>query len=273
MFPTRPGGKEPRDRLSWPAAATADVDRLSRAAFRPGENYGIAAKLSGLVILDLDQPKPGYQLPPKWEHWRNEPGIVNGCDVLAALAEHAGVTSWPCTFTVTTPSGGAHLYYRAPDGRKIGNSPLGPMIDVRGGGDSHGGYVLGPGSVRDGRPYRVADGQDPRPLPGWIADLLDPPAGTGRRSETPALPEMESSRTYNRLRALVQTVLDSTPGDRNGPLFWSACRAGEMVAAGEIERDVAERVLRDAALAAGLRGGEREALRTISSGLNRRAVA
>ncbi len=135
VFPTRPDGKEPRCGLSWPHAATADLARLALARWRPGENYGFAAKLSGLVIVDLDRPKPGYELSQKWRllGWHDEPGIRDGWDVLAALAERIGAT-WPHTFTVTTPSGGAHLYYVAPAGRSIGNRPLGPMIDIRGGG-------------------------------------------------------------------------------------------------------------------------------------------
>ncbi len=95
--------------------------------------------------------------------------------MLAVLAERAGATTWPLTFTVATPSGGRHLYFTAPAGRAIGNKPLGPLIDVRGGGDGNGGYVLGPGSVLNGRAYEVIDDQEPEPLPGWIADLLDPP--------------------------------------------------------------------------------------------------
>ena len=273
VFPTRPGGKEPRPGLSWPSAATADPARVAIAHWQPGEGYGIAAKASGLVILDLDQPKAGFELSAAW---RDEPGIRNGWDVLAALAERAGMASWPATFTVTTPSGGAHLYYLAPDGRPIGNRPAGPLIDVRGGGEGNGGYVLGPGTVLNGRAYEIADDQDPQPLPGWIADLLDPPPSQAARPVGHTLrgigPQEIGGSAYTRLRGLVQYVLDAQPGDRNGPLFWAAGRAGEMAAAGEIDLHTAERVLLDAALESGLRGGEPEARRTISSGLRKGAA-
>lgn len=264
VFPTRPGGKEPRRGLSWPGAATADPRRVAIAHWRPGENYGVAAKRSGLVILDLDKPKPGYELPPGW---RDEPGIRDGRDVLATLAGRAGMP-WPCTFTVLTPSEGQHLYYRAPDGRRIGNHPAGPLLDVRGGGDSHGGYVLGPGSVLAGRAYRVADDQDPQPLPAWIADLLDPPrpAPVTGVSVPPGL----ADRIASRLDSLIAVVIDAQPGERNNVLHWAACRAAEMITAGQLTPDQVHGSLEAAAVLAGL--PEHEAEHTIASALHRTLV-
>lgn len=280
VFPTRPDGKEPRRGLSWPHAACGDLAQLSRARWYPGENYGVAAKLSALVMLDLDKPKPGYQMSTRWrqEGWLDEPGITDGCDVLAALAERNGVTSWPCTFTVLTPSGGAHLYYLAPAGRSIGNRPLGPMIDVRGGGDGDGGYVLGPGSMLGGRKYEIVDDQDPVPLPGWIADLLDPldPLRRGdadhRRGGEPGHQvggELHhGDRVAARLDGLIATVLDAVEGERNNTLHWAACRAAEMVSAGKLTEDQAYDTLAHAAGCAGLNASE--AYRTITSALRSR---
>jgi len=257
VFPTRPGGKEPRGGLSWPRVATADRARLAVAAWRPGENYGVAAKPSGLVIIDLDRPKPGHEFPPSW---RDEPGVNDGADVLAVLAERAGVAQWPLTFTVATPSGGRHLYYLAPGGRPIGNKPLGPLIDVRGGGTGDGGYVLGPGSVLNGRAYEVIDGQDPAPLPGWIADLLDPPRPDPGAARPAARP---GDRVAARLDGLIETVLTAQPGERNNVLHWAACRGAEMTAAGQVTADDVHACLGEAAARIGLDDGE--ARRTIES--------
>jgi hypothetical protein len=267
VFPTRPGGKEPRAGLSWPHAATADLARLALARWRPGENYGVAAKLSGLVVVDLDKPKTGYELSPRWRQmgWHDEPGIGDGWDVLAVLAERAG-QQWPHTFTVTTPSGGAHLYYVAQAGRSIGNKPLGPMIDIRGGGDGNGGYVLGPGSVLGGRKYEITDDQAPAPLPGWIADLLDPP-----RREDHQVHHGEGHQVHHgdrvaaRLDSLIAKVLDAVQGERNNVLHWAACRAAEMVAAGQLTEDQVYDSLGRAAACVGLDDGE--AWRTIASAL------
>jgi uncharacterized protein YidB (DUF937 family) len=268
VFPTRPDGKEPRRGLSWPHAACGDLAQLGRGRWYRGENYGVAAKLSGLVMLDLDKPKPGYQMSARWRQdgWLDEPGITDGWDVLAELAERNGVTGWPCTFTVLTPSGGAHLYYLAPAGRSIGNKPLGPMIDVRGGGDGDGGYVLGPGSVLGGRKYEVADGQDPVPLPGWIADLLDPPRRedhVDHRGEDHV--DHRGDRVAARLDGLIATVLDAVQGERNNALHWAGCRAAEMVSAGQLTEDQVHDALGRAATRAGLDEGE--AHRTIASAL------
>jgi hypothetical protein len=274
VFPTRAadpacdGGsqckcKTPRPGVSWPNIATSNPAVIARCRWRPGEGYGIAAKPSRLVIVDLDQPKPGRELPPEW---RGIPGINGGADVLAELAERAGVTEWPHTFTVNTPSGGSHLYYLAPRGRNIGNRPLGPMIDIRGGGQGDGGYVLGPRSVVHGRPYEVANDTDPVPLPGWIADLLDPPSVPGGAVARPAAgPGLHGDRVAARIEGLMGTVANAQPGERNNVLHWAACRAAEMIAAGQLGEDQVFDSLGWAAARAGLDDGE--ARRTIASAL------
>jgi len=287
VFPTAPGRKTPRARMSWPAAACADPRRLAAATWRPGEGYGIATKPSGLVIVDLDRRKPGYVLP---DRWRDVPGIVDGADVLAELASRIG-QPWPTTLWVRTPNGGHHLYFRAMPGRPIGNSQgrLGPMIDVRGGGSSDGGYVVGPGTVLDeraypddpeaaamvrgGKAYEVIHDQEPEQLPCWIADVLDPPQEepAARAHPGPPLPpRVMPGDAYTRMRGVLDRLAAARPGDsRNGLLHWSACRFGEMIAAGEIDPVTAESALYLAAEENGhvAKHGERATRATIASGL------
>jgi hypothetical protein len=256
VFPCREGGKQPSiDR--WEQRASAEPGHVRQAWEGPyaGHNYGIACGPSGLVVIDLDTAAHGGELPEEWRL----PGVRDGRGVLAELARRAD-RELPATYAVDTPSGGLHLYYAATPGREIRNSAgkIGPMIDVRGAG----GYVLGRGSVIGGVAYTVADDSDPAALPGWLADLADPPR-TARR----ATPGAAGGTVYGRMRGVVETVLTSAPGTRNSRLYWAACRAREMVTAGEIDRATAGNVLLDAALEAGLRGGEREARRTIASGL------
>jgi hypothetical protein len=142
VFPCRPGDKRPAV-ADWERRACSDPDRVGRYWPSDHHNVGIACGPSRLVVIDLDTHSP---LP---EDWRL-PGVRDGRDVLALLAEWAGQL-WPVTYTVKTPTGGMHLYYTAPDGPGIRNSAgkIGPLVDVRGGG----GYVVAAGSVLDERAY------------------------------------------------------------------------------------------------------------------------
>ena len=221
------------------------------------------------MVVDLDTHSP---LPDDWRL----PDVHDGRDVLALVAEWAG-QPWPVTYTVTTPTGGLHLYYTAPDGPEIRNSAgkIGPLVDVRGGG----GYVLAAGSVLDeraypgnpgcrelvtgGRRYQVVDDTDPEPLPAWLAAL----AADAESAARSCVPSRVRAASGARFQGLIKTVRAGQEGDRNGPLYWAARRVAEMIAAGEVDRGAAEESLVAAALEAGLRGGEREARRTFASAM------
>ena len=268
VFPCRPGDKRPAV-PDWEHRACSDPERVGRYWPSGQHNIGIACGPSGLVVVDLDTHSP---LP---EDWRL-PGVHDGWDVLALLAEWAA-QPWPVTYTVKTPTGGLHLYYAAPAGPEIRNSAgkIGPLIDVRAGG----GYVLAAGSVlderaypgnpgcrqlvRDGKPYELADDSDPEPLPLWIAAL----AADTEPAARPSGPGHVRATSSARLKGLVTTVRSGQEGDRNGPLYWAARRAAEMIAAGEVDRSTAEESLVAAALEAGLRVAEREARRTFASAM------
>jgi hypothetical protein len=256
VFPVKPGGKLPAVD-QWEQRATTDLDVIERAwsGQWSGYNIGIPPGRAGLAVIDLDCHA---ELP---DDWRAIPGVRDGADVFTCLLEWAGESRWPSTTSVRTPSGGSHLYFRQPPDQEIRNSAglLGPGIDVRG----TGGYVVAPGSVVGGRPYELLDDTDPAPIPLWLARRLAPKPPEHLTVPTPRVPAAASAR----MRGLVEHVRHAQPGDRNGPLFWAACRAGELVTAGEIDQAAAERLLVQAALDAGLRGGEREAQNTVASGL------
>ncbi|MFG1892151.1 bifunctional DNA primase/polymerase [Micromonospora sp. NPDC049051] len=80
---------------------------------------------------------------------------------------------WPNTLTVATAHDGLHLYFRAPIGIVVPNSiSRWPGIDVRAPGHRLGGYLVGPGSVVDGRPYTIARDLPIAPLPPWLTARL-----------------------------------------------------------------------------------------------------
>jgi hypothetical protein len=133
VFPLNPGSKRPRAQLvGWEHQATTDTGRITRWWDRhPADNVAIACGPSGLVVVDLDVAKPGEPPPVEWR------GCTGGLDVFRQLTlRHRGrevarsrqmsspgelgatgrVLPTLCanTWTVATPSGGRHLYFRAP---------------------------------------------------------------------------------------------------------------------------------------------------------------
>jgi len=259
VFPCHPESKRPAIK-QWEQQATIDEQQIHQ--WWPDysrKNIGIATGPSGLLVVDLDQPKTAADVPP--EPW-NQPGIRNGLGVLCALASRAG-EPLPATFTVGTPSGGTHLYFTQPPGHQLHNSAgrLGWKIDTRG----HGGYVVASGSVVNGTRYRTECGARPAPLPGWItAALTTEAAGLARRSPEQGVRD-STAYAQAALRAELERVLSATEGSRNHTLNAAAYSLGQLTAAGQLDRDAVESALLAAAAHIGL--GTAEAARTIESGL------
>jgi len=261
VFPCRPGDKRPMTGR-WEQRATADPAEAAQIWERcPDANIGIACGPSGLVVLDLDCHG---ELPLPW---RDEPGVTDGKDVAAALAERAGQL-WPTTHMVATPSGGWHLYYLAPAGAGIRNSAgkLGPLIDVR----ASGGYVVGAGSVTDVGTYEIlSDPDEPvEPLPAWLLSLLTAPVS--EMSECPngiaSTPGLHSPRyAQAALEGELANVISAAEGIRNVTLNNAALKLGQLCVARQLDSAEVTMLLTDAALAAGLPAGEVRA--TIASGM------
>lgn len=202
--------------------------------------------LSNLVVLDVDQH-------------------AGGRESLGLLEERVGVL--PGTVVQLSGSGtSAHLLYAHP-GCPVSNSAgqLGPGLDVRG----DGGYIVAAPTrhPRTGRPYEWLNGVWDAPLPVWPGVLrpverVRPVVAQPPPTAAFLTPQGSPAR---RLAGLVQTVMDAYEGTRNARLHWSACRAGEMVAAGLLPLEVAVDALLLAAEAVGLDAAESRA--TVRSGL------
>lgn len=184
----------------------------------------------------------------------------DGVTALAGLARERRFTL-PETVTVLTPSGGRHLWLSAPGPVPNSVGRLAPGIDIRG----TGGYVVGPGSRTVAGRYTLAPGTAHHPLapaPTALLALATPPPAPVR-APGPAEPRHPVEK---RAASLVRFVLDSHEGERNGRLFWAACRAydaglGESLAP----------ALVTAAVHTGLT--EREAAATVASAARLRAPA
>jgi hypothetical protein len=76
-----------------------------------------------------------------------------------------------------------------------------------------------------------------------------------------------------RLHGIISTLLAAGPGQRNHLLYWASGRVAEMVAAGDLDRAAAEKLLHSAAAEIGLTAedGYGAVASTIASGF-RQAV-
>lgn len=259
--------KAPRRGWRWQSHRTANPAVVRKHWPADGPNLGIACGPSRLVVVDLDTPAHGADLPDQWRR----SGVHEGADVLACLLEEHG-QGWPATHTVMTASRGMHLYFQAVPGRPIPNSVnrVGPMIDVRGDGNSDGtpggGYVLGAGSSVGGTRYETIDDSPPIALPDWLANLADtrPPP---RPRPDPAATGAAPPRPRARFVGLLDTLLTAPVGQRNSILYWTACRAAELVRPGDLDEASVVTALTVAATSIGLT--DREASATIGSAFGR----
>ncbi|WP_067475318.1 bifunctional DNA primase/polymerase [Actinomadura hibisca] len=267
VFPLTPRGKKPaRGFTDWETNATTDPARIRAFWTRGRYNVGIACGPSGLVVIDLDTPKPGQTPPAEWA----QPGIGDGADVLAALCELAEQPFPTETFTVTTRRGGMHLYFTAPPGAELRNTSgrLGWLIDTR----AHGGYVVAPGSLVDlpdgTGPYTVTHNVPPAPLPDWITHRLTPPSLECRPAPEVAAP---SAYITTALQQEAQRVRTAVIGGRNHALNKAAYHLGQLIGTGGLTYDHAYEALYAAASAHFGPGHQHvtpdEAHATITSGL------
>jgi hypothetical protein len=163
VFPLSPGSKEAAP--GWHRRCTTDP--AAAAGWPAGSNTGVGCRASWIVGLDLDR----------------HVGKPDGVSSFARLCgEHRA--GWPSTFTVATPSGGLHLYFRVSAGEGLA-SAIGwlPGVDVRGPGRKTGGYLAGPGSATAAGRYVVAADAEVAPLPRWLSPLLPVAAKPGRLPE------------------------------------------------------------------------------------------
>ncbi len=261
VFPLIPADKRPAV-SQWEQRSTTEAARIARCWAAGPYNVGIACGPSRLVVVDLDTPKTPDDTPPA--DWARE-GVHDGMDVFATLCEQHGQPLPTDTFTVRTGRGGTHLYFTAPTGTELRNTggKLGWKVDTR----AVGGYVVGPGSVVNGRTYNVVHDAPPAPLPVWLAALLTPPPLPPQRPVAVALDASDRRGAY--LKAAVESeirrVQDSAPNEHNQDLYRAALALGQLVAGGELTEANVYAYLTPAAEQVGQTA--REIPRTIASGI------
>lgn len=149
IFPITPGRKAPPAIKEFPTEATRSPDLIKEWWVKnPSLNIGISTSRFGdneaLVVVDVDN-KGGKDGAGETEKLKKE-GFF-----------------FPPTFTTATPSG-LHYFYRVGKALRQGVDKLAPGIDIR----SQGGYVVGVGSVVDGKNYTYLLDGEIALCPEWI---------------------------------------------------------------------------------------------------------
>jgi hypothetical protein len=216
VFPLAPDSKKPR--IQWASGNLPAVEDWPEDT----TSYGIDCGKSGLVVIDIDGEA--------------------GCNGFDELLDKYSIAAWPDTFTVRTQSGGYHLYFTA-TGYRNSASKIASHVDIRG----DGGYVVGLGSVVNGRDYTIETDSEALTLPWWLAFALKP----------------EDDSYYSRtLDELIAEVESAEHGTRNDTLNRVAFVAYMN---DRIDEDEATEALHNAALSAGLT--DHEARQTLRSAL------
>jgi hypothetical protein len=262
VFPITPGAKKPPVVNRWETRASTDPDQITRWWQIP-YTVGIATGPSGLIVIDLDTPKPGEPVPDQWAVL----GINSGAGVLRALARQHGTTVTP-TFAVTTPSRGWHLYYTAPPGVRLRNThdALGWKIDTR----AHGGYVVAPGCPVPPSGYELVDDRDPAELPGWLHQALTPQSSPVFSVSAQLVTINPGGYVGAAVRGETRRVRTAPPGQHNAVLCRAAYALGQLVGAGLLHEATARAELTtaaDALIRAECDCTPREVARVITAGL------
>jgi len=249
VLPLAPQGKLPLIRKEDGGRgyldATTDLEEI-RAWWSgtPDANIGLSLAPNGLCAVDLD----GAEGLATWAGLR---------------AEYPG----PLTCATQTGSGGGHLIYRVPEGRRPRGTPaVFPSVDLRGPG-----YIVAPGSTHPNGnqytwvmpPWRLP----PQPAPEWILLSETPP----QPPIAPRFAETDGHSRYGRAAligtrdrpGLLDEVAGAPGGTRNATLYRVARRVLDLVERRDLEYRNAWDALMLAAHDCGL--PEREILATLES--------
>ncbi len=223
VFPCKPGSKEPDTAHGFHDATTDPGVIRAWWRARPDRNVAIATGAPGPDVLDVDTGPAGSG----WAAFGRlkRAGLLTGASAL-----------------VRTRSGGLHVYFTG-TGQPCGRLPR-HFVDFK----AAGGYVLAPPS------FVAADGK-----PAGTYELLEQRDGTGqldweaaRRLLGPPRPAAPRPRRGD-AGGLAAWVAALPEGNRNGGLYWAACRAierggdpGRLVTASELPEAEARRTVASA---------------------------
>ncbi len=284
-------------------AATTDPDRITAWWRRePKAVPGVAAGPSGLVLVDIDahggqHPParatgllPGIDLtaePIPRSAWEDPAAFRDGRDSLTLLARlRGGPRPWPShpehqPVITATPSGGVHLWYRAPAtglrqalADPLGRHGLAWQVDIKAGWS----YGIAPGAATTAGTYQIRGGDPARPgrMPAWLTCeiIRATTAAPARPASSPPLPRPGGRGPAAYLAAVIgrgAAQLAAMTDGRKRALSALAYHAGGLLEWSGLDREHVTRQLIDAGTAAGLRVGisVRIVDRAITNGIER----
>ncbi len=249
----------------WEERSTIDSDEIHALWASGRHGMAIAAGPSLLLVLDIDVAKVT--------------GQATGMQSLTELEARCGNRVPEQTFTVATPSGGQHRYFRLhPDMADLATTSTGRLgvgLDTRG----RGGYVVAPPtSLTSGTVYRVACSAAPVSVPRWLLhELLSNHAssghGRGDRSSSTRVVNHRDRYVQAAIDGEVHRVVSAEVGWRNRYLFLASFALGQLVGAELLSESEAFEVLDEAARSQTEVPGDGydkgQATATIRSGLDR----
>ena len=179
VFPLKPNDKRPavNDWQAWALNASRQkVEDFGKA--NPTNNWGVFCH-NDLLVIDVD----------------NKNGLEGSMSLQQLEANNSKL---PETLSVTTPSGGKHLYFLGSG--KTTASRLAKAIDTRG----VGGYVVAPGSRIDQRTYELHNGVDLATLPEWVSNQLG--KANKEKVQVPESGIIEKGKQHETLVSLAGTM-------------------------------------------------------------------
>lgn len=176
-------------------------------------------------------------------------GAVSGFVVVDVDIKRGGEAPKDPTGMVSrTGGGGAHYFYKYPEGKDIPNYVnIRPGVDIR----ANGGYVVLPPSIHlSGEPYEWALEDEPWPCPSWVLEGYQKPQDPGKDegwlSRVLAGDSQSGSRNNDIARLTGYLAKKGIPQDVAGSIVMSAVRAMKKpLPAAEVELTV-ESVFRTA---------------------------
>lgn len=249
--------------LGWEQRATTHPDEIATIWAAGRHGLAVATGPSNLLVVDIDV-KETKRAP-------------NGFQSLGDLEDRVGSSLPRRTFTVRTPSGGEHRYFRAHSGSNPPSTTgrLGPGLDTR----ARGGYVVAPPTMLAEGAYRVTCWLPPVEAPRWLMQRLH--STSEARSSNRSRCRSNDQQTVARIDRYVQAAVDgevdrivSAPiGSRNQALFLGAIALGQLVAGNHLDHEEALAILdaaaRDQIQEPGNGYDARQAAGTIRSGFDR----